>query len=61
VTTLALLLKPSTQPRAIAPFARNLRLLLNAYLQEKEESGELTTLIANTLPFYHETSLFKNK
>ncbi len=40
---------------------RNLRLLLNAYLQEKEESGELTTLITNTLPFYHETSLLKNK
>lgn len=40
---------------------RDLRLLMDAYLQGKNEDGSLAALITRSLPFYSETDLFPEK
>ena len=61
-------LTPGTSPLtreevvwALRPEDRDLRLLLNAFLQQKQEDGSLNTLITRSLPFYNETPMFQEK
>ncbi|NLZ16152.1 MAG: transporter substrate-binding domain-containing protein [Desulfobulbaceae bacterium] len=46
---------------ALLPEDRDLRLLLNAYLQEKQEDSSLAALITSSLPFYNETPMYQEK
>lgn len=46
---------------ALRPEDKGLRLLLDAFLQQKKEDGSLAALITRSLPFYSETELFPDK
>ena len=61
-------LTPSTSPLtreeivwAMRPKDKDLRLLMDAYLQGKKEDGSLAAIITRSLPFYGETGLFPEK
>ena len=46
---------------ALRPEDKDLRLFLNAYLEQKEADGSLAAIITRSLPFYSETPLFLDK